>query len=91
LKRLIHIIMNSFIFFLQNFYLAAQMPERVTREQRIYKKIEYLMVSSWKVILETYSELSTWTTWKFEKEWEGFKFGTQSREYLWVVLANRIK
>jgi hypothetical protein len=33
----------------------------------------------------------TWNTWKCEKEWESFKFGMPSREYIWVVLAKHQK
>jgi hypothetical protein len=65
--------------------------EGTSLERWIFEKIEYLIVNSWKVILETYSELSTWNTWKCEKEWESFKFGSQSREYIWVVLTNHQK
>jgi hypothetical protein len=77
LKRFIHdVIMNSFIFFLCKFCLAAW-KERESNSEMIYKKIEYLMVNSWNECSQIDFEL---TNMKHLKVWEGmgkFKFGAQ--------------
>jgi hypothetical protein len=76
LKRLIHI-MERFTGFLQDLRSTAQRSVRRSLDIWILSEIEYLMVNSWNDCSLTCLEMMTWNTWRYQKEWESFKFGTQ--------------
>jgi hypothetical protein len=43
-------------------------------------------------VMNAHKHVLSWQTWNtWSMKWESFKFGMQSREYVWVVLANHQK